>query len=77
MFLTAGLEPRMWNRDMSKASRCCLISVAHFDLSWVVSATEGLTGFHNTFDRYSGLPAQRTRGIASGLFGLGGPDICR
>ena len=32
----------MWNRDISKAFRCCLISVEHFDLSWVVSAAEGL-----------------------------------
>ena len=42
MFLTAGLEPRMWNRDVSKAFRRCLISVEHPDLSWVVSAAEGL-----------------------------------
>ena len=42
MFLTAGLEPRMWNRDVSKAFRRCLISVEHLDLSWVVSAAEGL-----------------------------------
>ena len=44
MFLTAGLEPRVWNRDVSKAFRRCLISVEHLDLSWVVSAAEGLDG---------------------------------
>ena len=42
MFMTAGFEPRMWKRDVSKAFRRCPISVEHLDLSWVVFAAEGL-----------------------------------
>ena len=33
------------------------------------------TGFHNAWDDHSGLPAQCTHGIDSGLFCLGDPDI--
>ena len=40
MFMTAGFEPRMWKRDVSKAFRRCPISVEHLDLSWVVFAAE-------------------------------------
>ena len=42
MFMTAGFEPRMWKRDVSKAFRRCAIFVEHIDLSWVVFAAEGL-----------------------------------
>ena len=40
--MIAGCEPLMWQRDVSKAFRRCLISVEHLDLSWVVFAAEGL-----------------------------------
>ena len=36
------VNPRMWQRNVSKAFRRSLISVEHLDLSWVVFAAEGL-----------------------------------
>ena len=71
MFMTAGSEPRMWKRDVSKAFRRCPISVEHLDLSWVVFAADGFTGFHDTWEGHSGLPARCKQGIDSGTYWSG------
>ena len=48
MFMTAGIDPRMCKRDVSKAFCRGPRFVVCLDLSGVVFAAEGLYGFHNT-----------------------------
>ena len=67
LFMTAGLEPRMWKRDVSKAFRCCPISVEHLDLSWGCLRQQDFPGFSEAWEVYSGRPARCTHGIDSGI----------